>query len=94
MNELRTEIESRYKEPDWAVEVTEQAIQSSKSCAADDLSSTVTNEAAESSIRAQLKSAGALSRQRVADERLTEEIKVLRYGRMELEFRKKKRENV
>ena len=75
MNELRTELESSREEAARAVKVAEQAIQSAESCSANDWSSTVTHKAAEAAAQAQRRSAEALSRQRVAEERLTEEIK-------------------
>ncbi|KAL9178357.1 hypothetical protein ACHAXT_000004 [Thalassiosira profunda] len=71
--ELRSELDASRAEAARAVKVAEQAIQSAEHCTSSDWNSTVTHKAAEAAARAQKKSAEAIARARMAEERLAGE---------------------
>lgn len=72
---LRAELEQSRAEAARAVKVAEQAIQSAEKSDSKDWNSTVTKKAAEAAALAQKKSAEAMSRARLAEERLEAEQK-------------------
>ncbi len=69
--ELRSELDASRAEAARAVKVAEQAIQSAENCSSSDWNSTVTHKAAEAAALAQKKSAEAIARARMAEERLS-----------------------
>lgn len=73
--ETRAELEESRAEAARAVKVAEQAIKSAENNNSKDWNSTVTQKAAEAAARAQKKSAEAMSRARLAEERLEAEQK-------------------
>lgn len=75
LNELKAELEESRAEAARAVKVAEQAIQSAENSSSKDWNSTVTHKAAEAAAIAQKKSAEALTRARLAEERLEGERK-------------------
>lgn len=81
--ELRTELDASRAEAARAVKVAEQAIQSAENCTSSDWNSTVTHKAAEAAAQAQRKSAEAIARARIAEERLAAERKSAKFWRMQ-----------
>jgi hypothetical protein len=81
--ELRTELDASRAEAARAVKVAEQAIQSAENCTSSDWNSTVTHKAAEAAAQAQRKSADAIARARIAEERLAAERKSAKFWRMQ-----------
>ena len=79
--ELRAELDASRAEAARAVKVAEQAIQSAENCTSSDWNSTVTHKAAEAAAQAQRKSAEAIARARVAEERLNAERKSTNFWR-------------
>ncbi|KAL7550128.1 hypothetical protein ACHAWF_013371 [Thalassiosira exigua] len=71
--ELRSELDASRAEAARAVKVAEQAIQSAENCTSSDWNSTVTHKAAEAAAQAQKRSAEAIARARMAEERLAAE---------------------
>jgi len=81
LNELRAELETSRAEAARAVKVAEQAIQSAESCSSNDWNSTVTHKAAEAAAQAQKRSAEAIAKQRLAEEKLAAERKSASFWR-------------
>jgi len=79
--ELRSELDASRAEAARAVKVAEQAIQSAENNTASDWNSTVTHKAAEAAAQAQKKSAEAIARARMAEERLSAERKSTSFWR-------------
>jgi len=79
--ELRSELDASRAEAARAVKVAEQAIQSAENCTSSDWNSTVTHRAAEAAAQAQKKSAEAIARARMAEERLSAERKSTSFWR-------------
>jgi len=79
--ELRSELDASRAEAARAVKVAEQAIQSAENCTSSDWNSTVTHKAAEAAAQAQKKSAEAIARARMAEERLAAERKSTSFWR-------------
>lgn len=79
--ELRAELDASRAEAARAVKVAEQAIQSAENCTSSDWNSTVTHKAAEAAAQAQRKSAEAIARARVAEDRLNAERKSTKFWR-------------
>ena len=79
--ELRSELDASRAEAARAVKVAEQAIQSAENCSSSDWNSTVTHKAAEAAALAQKKSAEAIARARLAEERLSAERKSTAFWR-------------
>jgi hypothetical protein len=79
--ELRNELDASRAEAARAVKVAEQAIQSAENCSSSDWNSTVTHKAAEAAALAQKKSAEAIARARMAEERLSAERKSTAFWR-------------
>lgn len=79
--ELRSELDASRAEAARAVKVAEQAIQSAENCSSSDWNSTVTHKAAEAAALAQKKSAEAIARARMAEERLSAERKSTAFWR-------------
>jgi DNA-binding XRE family transcriptional regulator len=75
LTELRAELEESRAEAARAVKVAEQAIQSAENSSSKDWNSTVTHKAAEAAALAQKKSAEAMAKARLAEERLEGERK-------------------
>jgi hypothetical protein len=75
IKDLRAELDASRAEAARAVKVAEQAIQSAESCSSNDWNSTVTHKAAEAAAQAQTRSAEALAKQRLAEEKLAAERK-------------------
>lgn len=75
LTELRSELEESRAEAARAVKVAEQAIQSAENSSSKDWNSTVTHKAAEAAALAQKKSAEAMAKARMAEERLEGERK-------------------
>eukprot|EP00934_Nitzschia_sp_Nitz4_P005576 Nitzschia sp. Nitz4//scaffold240_size29840//1008//4428//NITZ4_008014-RA/size29840-augustus-gene-0.29-mRNA-1//-1//CDS//3329543738//5566//frame0 len=73
LNDLRAELEESRAEAARAVKVAEQAIQSAENSNSKDWSATVTHKAAEAAALAQKKSAEAMAKARLAEERLDQE---------------------
>jgi hypothetical protein len=73
LNEMRVELEESRAEASRAVKVAEQAIQSAERSNSAEWQNTVTHKAAEAAAQAQKRSAEAMARQRVAEERLEQE---------------------
>jgi hypothetical protein len=70
LNDLKAELEESRAEAARAVKVAEQAIQSAENSNSKDWNSTVTHKAAEAAALAQKRSAEAMAKQRLAEERL------------------------
>jgi DNA-binding XRE family transcriptional regulator len=75
LTELRTELDESRAEAARAVKVAEQAIQSAENSSSKDWNSTVTHKAAEAAALAQKRSAEAMAKARMAEERLEGERK-------------------
>ena len=85
LTELRSELETSRAEAARAVKVAEQAIQSAENSTSKDWNSTVTHKAAEAAALAQKKSAEAMAKARLAEERLTGERKTASFWRKQAE---------
>jgi kinesin family protein C2/C3 len=85
LTELRAELEASRAEAARAVKVAEQAIQSAENSSSRDWSSTVTHKAAEAAALAQKRSAEAMSKMRLAEERLAVEKKNAGFWRKQAE---------
>ena len=81
LNELKAELDASRAEAARAVKVAEQAIQSAESCSSNDWNSTVTHKAAEAAAQAQKRSAEAIAKQRLAEEKLAAERKSAAFWR-------------
>ena len=81
IEELRAELDASRAEAARAVKVAEQAIQSAESCSSSDWNSTVTHKAAEAAAQAQKRSAEAIKKQRLAEEKLAAEKKSASFWR-------------
>ena len=75
LTSLRAELEESRAEAARAVKVAEQAIQSAENNSSKDWNSTVTHKAAEAAALAQKRSAEAMAKARMAEERLEQEKK-------------------
>jgi len=85
LTELRGELETSRAEAARAVKVAEQAIQSAENSSSRDWNSTVTHKAAEAAALAQKKSAEAMAKARLAEERLSGERKTASFWRKQAE---------
>ena len=85
LNELRAELEESRAEAARAVKVAEQAIQSAEQSNSKEWNATVTHKAAEAAAMAQKRSAEAMARQRIAEERLDAERKNAAFWRKQAE---------
>ena len=75
LNKLWAELGLSRAEAACAVKVAEQAIQSAESCSSCDWNITATHKATEAAAQAQKRSAEAIAKQRVAEEKLEAERK-------------------
>jgi DNA-binding XRE family transcriptional regulator len=85
LTDLRQELEESRAEAARAVKVAEQAIQSAENSSSKDWNSTVTHKAAEAAALAQKKSAEAMAKQRLAEERLEGEKRNANFWRKQAE---------
>ena len=85
LTELRQELEDSRAEAARAVKVAEQAIQSAENSNSNDWNSTVTHKAAEAAALAQKKSAEAMAKQRLAEEKLDGERRTGAFWRRQAE---------
>jgi hypothetical protein len=85
LTELKHELEESRAEAARAVKVAEQAIQSAENSSSKDWNSTVTHKAAEAAALAQKKSAEAMAKQRLAEERLEGEKRNAAFWRKQAE---------
>lgn len=85
LTELRAELDGSRAEAARAVKVAEQAIQSAENSNSKDWNSTVTHKAAEAAALAQKRSAEAMAKQRIAEERLAAERKTSAFWRKQAE---------
>lgn len=85
LTELKQELEESRAEAARAVKVAEQAIQSAENSSSKDWNSTVTHKAAEAAALAQKKSAEAMAKQRLAEERLEGERRNASFWRKQAE---------
>jgi hypothetical protein len=85
LNELRTELEESRAEAARAVKVAEQAIQSAEKSSSAEWQNTVTHKAAEAAAHAQKKSAEAMAKARLAEERLEGERRTAAFWRKQAE---------
>lgn len=85
IQELRAELEASRAEAARAVKVAEQAIQSAENCSSKDWNSTVTHKAAEAAAQAQKRSAEAMARQRLAEEKLASEKRLTAFWKRQAE---------
>jgi hypothetical protein len=85
IQELRAELEASRAEAARAVKVAEQAIQSAENCSSKDWNSTVTHKAAEAAAQAQKRSAEAMARQRLAEEKLASERRLTAFWKRQAE---------
>ncbi|KAG7370085.1 kinesin motor domain containing protein [Nitzschia inconspicua] len=85
LEKMKVELEESRAEAARAVKVAEQAIQSAENSSSKDWNSTVTHKAAEAAAAAQKKSAEAMARARVAEERLEAEMKNAMLWKKQLE---------
>jgi hypothetical protein len=85
LTELKQELEESRAEAARAVKVAEQAIQSAENSSSKDWNSTVTHKAAEAAALAQKKSAEAMAKQRLAEERLEGEKRNASFWRKQAE---------
>jgi kinesin family member C2/C3 len=81
LTELRSELEESRAEASRAVKVAEQAIQSAERSNSVEWQNTVTHKAAEAAALAQKRSASALAKQRIAEERLDGERRAATFWR-------------
>lgn len=86
LNELRAELEESRAEAARAVKVAEQAIQSAEKSSSHEWQNTVTHRAAEAAAIAQKRSAEAMAKQRLAEERLDNERKTAQFWRKQAEL--------
>eukprot|EP00977_Amphora_coffeiformis_P017443 scaffold5684_cov169-Amphora_coffeaeformis.AAC.18 len=86
LNELRAELEESRAEAARAVKVAEQAIQSAEKSSSAEWQNTVTHKAAEAAAMAQKKSAEAMAKQRLAEERLDGERRTAAFWRKQSEI--------
>lgn len=85
LNECKRELEVSRAESARAVKVAEQAIQSAENSSSRDWNSTVTHKAAEAAAQAQKRSAEAIYKQRLAEDRLAGERKNAVFWRSQAE---------
>ena len=85
LNELRAELEESREEAARAVKVAEQAIQSAEKSSSVEWQNTVTHKAAEAAAMAQKRSAQAMAKQRLAEERLDGEKRAAAFWRKQAE---------
>jgi hypothetical protein len=85
LTELRAELEASRAEATRAVKVAEQAIQSAENSGSKDWNSTVTHKAAEAAALAQKRSAEAMAKARLAEERLAGERRTASFWRRQAE---------
>eukprot|EP00547_Thalassionema_nitzschioides_P004415 CAMPEP_0194201758 /NCGR_PEP_ID=MMETSP0156-20130528/1951_1 /TAXON_ID=33649 /ORGANISM="Thalassionema nitzschioides, Strain L26-B" /LENGTH=1311 /DNA_ID=CAMNT_0038927047 /DNA_START=163 /DNA_END=4098 /DNA_ORIENTATION=- len=85
LNEVKRELEVSRAESARAVKVAEQAIQSAENSSSRDWNSTVTHKAAEAAAQAQKRSAEAICKQRLAEERLASERRNANFWRCQAE---------
>jgi kinesin family protein C2/C3 len=85
MNDLRAELVESRAEAARAVKVAEHAIQSAEKNTSQDWQNTVTHKAAEAAATAQKRSAEAMAKQRVAEERLEGERRTAAFWRKQAE---------
>ena len=85
LNELRGELEESRAEAARAVKVAEQAIQSAERSNSMEWQNTVTHKAAEAAAQAQKRSAEAMAKQRLAEERLEGERRTAAFWRKQAE---------
>ena len=86
LNDLRAELEESRAEAARAVKVAEQAIQSAEKSSSMEWQNTVTHKAAEAAAMAQKKSAEAMAKQRLAEERLDGERRAAAFWRKQAEI--------
>ena len=86
LNELRAELEESRAEASRAVKVAEQAIQSAERSNSHEWQNTVTHKAAEAAALAQKRSAAAMAKQRLAEERLEGERRAATFWRKQAEL--------
>ena len=86
LNELRVELEESRAEASRAVKVAEQAIQSAERSNSVEWQNTVTHKAAEAAALAQKRSAAAMAKQRIAEERLEGERRAATFWRKQAEI--------
>jgi hypothetical protein len=85
LENLKAELEESRAEAGRAVKVAEQAIQSAENSGSKDWNSTVTHKAAEAAALAQKRSAEAMAKQRLAEDRLAGERKNACFWRSQAE---------
>jgi DNA-binding XRE family transcriptional regulator/DNA-binding Lrp family transcriptional regulator len=85
LNDLRTELTESRAEAARAVKVAEHAIQSAEKNSSQDWQNTVTHKAAEAAAIAQKRSAEAMAKQRLAEERLKGERRTAAFWRRQAE---------
>ena len=85
LNDLRVELEDSRAEAARAVKVAEQAIQSAEKTTSQEWHNTVTHKAAEAAAQAQKRSAEAMAKQRLAEERLENERRTAAFWRKHAE---------
>ena len=85
LTEMKAELEASRAEAARAVKVAEQAIQSAENNSSKDWNSTVTHKAAEAAAQAQKRSAEAMAKQRLAEDRLASERKTAAFWRRQAE---------
>jgi hypothetical protein len=85
LTELRAELEASRAEATRAVKVAEQAIQSAENSGSKDWNSTITHKAAEAAALAQKKSAEAMAKARLAEERLAGERRTASFWKRQAE---------
>jgi hypothetical protein len=86
LNEMRAELEESRAEAARAVKVAEQAIQSAERSNSAEWQNTVTHKAAEAAAQAQKRSAEAMARQRLAEDRLEQEKRTAAFWRKQAEI--------
>jgi kinesin family protein C2/C3 len=86
LNDLRAELEESRAEAARAVKVAEQAIQSAERSSSAEWQNTVTHKAAETAAIAQKRSAEAIAKQRLAEERLESERRTSAFWRKQAEI--------
>jgi len=86
LNEMRAELEESRAEAARAVKVAEQAIQSAERSNSVEWQNTVTHKAAEAAAMAQKRSAEAMAKQRLAEERLEAERRTAAFWRKQAQL--------
>ncbi len=86
LNELRSELQESRAEAARAVKVAEQAIQSAEKNNSQEWQNTVTHRAAEAAAMAQKRSAEAMAKQRLAEERLESERRSAQFWKKQAEL--------